>query len=160
MMKISLVEALEKVESSMKAGGHCGPTLMKVMSEAYGLDNPDFLWAATAFRGGLAGIEAGPCGAVSASAVCLGLRHRCPPEDRERAEREDAAMERETQELVNSFRDKFGAISCRELTGVDLSQPGALEAAKGSDLFTRICPGYVKYAVTKLYEIEAKRHQL
>lgn len=157
MMKISLEEALEKVENAMKDGGHCGPTLMKVMSEAYGLDNPDFLWAAMAFRGGLAGIQAGPCGAVSASAVCLGLRHCCPSGDRERTEREDAAMEREAQELVNSFRDKFGAISCRELTGVDLSRPGALEAARNSDLFTRICPGYVKFAVAKLYKIEAQR---
>jgi len=158
-MKITLEEALAKVESHMQAGGHCGPTLMKVMAEAYGFDNPDFLWAAMAFRGGLAGIQAGPCGAISATAVCLGLRHRCPPGDGVRAEQEDAAMERETQELVNSFREKFGAISCRELTGVDLSLPGALEAARGSDLFTRICPGYVKYAVAKLYEIEAKRDQ-
>jgi C_GCAxxG_C_C family probable redox protein len=158
-MKISLEEALEKVESSMRTGNHCGPTLMKVMAEAYGFDNPDFLWAAMAFRGGLAGIQTGPCGAVSAGAVCLGLRHRCPPGDRERAEREDAAMEKETQEFVNSFREKFGAIDCLTLTGVDLSRPGALEAARGSDLFTRICLGYVKYAVTKLYEIEARRNQ-
>ncbi len=46
------------------------------MWEAYELDNEDLLWAAIAFSGGIAGQQQAPCGAVSASAVCLGLRHR------------------------------------------------------------------------------------
>jgi len=46
------------------------------MQEAYGIKNKDLLWAATVFRGGIAGNQQAPCGAVSASALALGFRHR------------------------------------------------------------------------------------
>ena len=156
-MRISLEEALQQVDASMLNGGHCGPTVMKVMSAAYGFNNPDFLWAGMALRGGLAGVQAGPCGAIAASLVCLGLRHRHPLDDTEQAEREDEALYEESQELVKGFVKEFGALSCRELTGIDFDDPEASKVARESGLFSRICPGHVKYVVEQLYRIESVR---
>ena len=55
------------------------------MWEAYDLENEDFLWTGIPFLGGIGGFQNAPCGVVSAAAVCLGLRHRCPLADKERA---------------------------------------------------------------------------
>jgi len=56
------------------------------MWEAYELGNEDLLWASTAFNGGIASHQQAPCGAVSSSAVCLGLRHRCSLAEKEKAQ--------------------------------------------------------------------------
>ena len=54
------------------------------MWEAYDLGNEDFLWAGAAFMGGISGEQQAPCGAISASVVSIGLRHRCSFTDKEK----------------------------------------------------------------------------
>jgi len=127
------------------------------MWEAYGLENEDFLWAGTVFQGGIAGQQQAPCGAVSAGAVALGLRHRCPPGDKEEADRARKAAYGDARELVESFIEKFGAISCIELVGVDFSDEKARERARELRVFESKCEKYVQYVIEKLYELEEKR---
>lgn len=126
------------------------------MWEAYGLGNEDFLWAGTAFYGGVAGQQRAPCGAISAAAIALGLRHRCSRDDKEKVEAGKKAAMADTAELVASFNEKFGDISCLELMGVDLSGEGALKQAIESGLFEK-CDEWVEFVVEKLYELEEKR---
>ena len=126
------------------------------MWEAYGLGNEDFLWAGTAFHGGIAGQQRAPCGAISAAAIALGLRHRCSLDDKEKAEAGKKAAITDTAELVGSFNEKFGDISCLELMGVDLSGKEALKRAIESGLFEK-CDKYVEFVIEKVYELEEKR---
>ena len=55
------------------------------MWETYELGNEDLLWSCIAFNGGIGGQQQAPCGAVSAAAVCLGLRHSCPLTEKQQA---------------------------------------------------------------------------
>lgn len=127
------------------------------MWEAYGLENEDILWTCVAFLGGIAGEQSGPCGAVSASAVCLGLRHRCPLADKQRAKHERFSARGDAGQLVKSFRERFGTISCRDLVGLDFSQPGAYHGFLESGIWKDKCHKYVQFVIEKLYELDEKR---
>jgi len=126
------------------------------MWEAYGLDNPDALWAGTAFRGGIGGEQLAPCGAVSGGAIALGLRHRTATDDEARAEAAREAASRDAAALVAGFREKFGDITCRGLLGVDFADEEAVKRAHDAGVFKR-CDEYVKWVIAKLYELEEKR---
>ncbi len=126
------------------------------MWEAYGLENEDFLWAGTAFHGGIAGQQQAPCGAVSAAAIALGLRNRCSPDDKEKAGVGRKAAFEDAAEIVRSFNEKFGGINCLGLLGVDLSDEAAAKKAIESGLFKK-CDDYALFVIGKLYELEEKR---
>ncbi len=125
------------------------------MWEAYGLKNEDFLWAGVAFRGGIGGQQQATCGAVSASALALGLRHRRSLADKGKAEKSRNAANEDAGELVRSFIQKFGAVTCFGLTGVDFSDKEAAKQAIDSGLLK--CEQQVQFVIEKLYELDEKR---
>ena len=126
------------------------------MWEAYELDNEDLLWAAIAFSGGIAGQQQAPCGAVSASAVCLGLRHRCSLAEKQRAEQARDSIRRDASELVKSFTERFGTIICRDLLGFDFSDAEAARRFRESGIWKEKCDNYVQFVIEKLYELDRK----
>ena len=124
------------------------------MWEAYELDNEDLLWASTAFSAGIGGQQQAPCGAVSSSAVCLGLRHRCPLAEKDRAEQARLDARQDASELVRSFTEKFGTIICRDLLGLDLSNPEARRQFRESGIWKEKCDNYIQFVIEKLYELD------
>ena len=156
-MKMSLQEAKDRAVELMQKGYHCGPGVLQVMWEAYGLENEDILWTCTAFAAGIAGHQSAPCGAVSASTVCLGLRHRCPLTDRRRAKQARFDAREDAGQLVRSFTERFGTIACRDLLGLDFSKPGAYHTFLESGIWKDKCSKYVQFVIEKLYELDEKR---
>jgi len=127
------------------------------MWEAYGLENEDILWTCVAFTGGIGGEQSAPCGAVSASTVCLGLRHRCALADKQRAKHERLNARGDAGQLVRSFMERFGTITCRDLLGLDFSQPGAYHKFLESGIWKDKCHRYVEFVIEQLYELDDKR---
>lgn len=126
------------------------------MWESEGLGSEEVLWASTAFNGGIAGQQRAPCGVISSATVCLGLRHRCPPDQTEQAKAAREAARRDASELVRSFRERFGAITCRDLLGLDFSDPEDYQRFRESGIGEQKCDNYVKFAIDKLYELEGR----
>jgi len=126
------------------------------MWEAYELGNEDLLWSCIAFNGGIGGQQQAPCGAVSASAVCLGLRHRCSLSEKEKAQQARLDARQDASELVKSFTEKFGSIICRELLGFDFSDSEARRKFQESGIWKEKCDNYVQFAIEKLYELDEK----
>jgi len=126
------------------------------MWEAYELGDEDLLWSGVAFNGGIGGQQQAPCGAVSASAVCLGLHHRCSLAEKEKAQQARLDARQGASELVRSFDEKFGSIICRELLGLDFSQPGAYQQFLESGIWKEKCENYVQFAIEKLYELDER----
>ena len=124
------------------------------MWEAEEQGNEDMLWAGIAFNGGIGGQQQAPCGAVSSSAVYLGLRHRCPLAEKDRAEQARLDARRDASELVRSFTEKFGTIICRDLLGLDLSNPEARRQFLESGIWKEKCDNYVLFVIEKLYELD------
>jgi len=128
------------------------------MWETYGLKNEDFLWAGTVFLGGIAGQQQATCGAVSASALALGLRHRRSLADKDKAEQARKAANEAAAELVKSFIQRFGAVTCIGLTGIDFADEKSVKQARESGLFENKCQKFVQFIIEKLYELEDKRN--
>jgi len=126
------------------------------MWETYKLDNEDLLWSGIAFNGGIGGQQQAPCGAVSASAVYLGLRHRCPLTEQQQAAQARLAARRDASELVKSFIEKFGTIICRDLIGFDFSKPEEYRQFRESGAWREKCDKYVQFAIEKLYELDER----
>ena len=126
------------------------------MWETYGLENEDFLWTCIPFMGGISGQQQAPCGAVSAAAVSIGLRHRCSLADKEKAKQARTAIRLYSAELVKSFNDRFGDINCGSLLGMDFSKPGEYQKFLVSGIWKEKCAKYVEFAVEKLYEFEER----
>jgi len=124
------------------------------MWEVYGLDNEDFLWSCIAFMGGISGQQQASCGAVSASAVCLGLRHRCSLSDKEKAKASRTVIRYNAGRLVREFQERFGNITCAGLLGIDFSKPGGYQAFRESGVWKEKCNRYVEFIIERLYELE------
>ena len=70
--------------------------------------------------GGVTGMG-GTCGAITGTAVALGLRdHHTATSDPELVPSTQAAL----KELIRAFEQEFGACTCRQLTGHDISTSG------------------------------------
>jgi C_GCAxxG_C_C family probable redox protein len=123
------------------------------------MKNKDFLWAGTVFRGGIAGQQQAPCGAVSAAVLALGLKYRRSTKDKEKAEKARKAAYDEAAEYVKDFQKRFGAITCIGLLGVDFNDDVAMKRARETGLFEGKCERHVEFAIEKIYEIEDKRNR-
>ena len=123
------------------------------MWESEGLGREDVLWAPSAFNGGIARQQEAPCGALSSGTVCLGLRHRTDGADKDRANEARNAARSDAHQLVDDFRNEFGAITCTDLIGVDLSDPEGRRRFAGDGIAQRQCMGYVKYIIARLYQM-------
>ena len=127
------------------------------MWEANELGNEDLLWSCIAFNGGIGGQQQAPCGAVPAGAVCLGLRYRCSSEDKQKAKQARLDARQDANELVRSFAERFGTITCLDLVGIDFSKPGGYQQFQESGISKDKCDNYVQFVIEKLYELDEKR---
>jgi len=127
------------------------------MWEAEGLGNDDNLWASINFYGGISGHQDAPCGVVSSATVCLGLRYRCPIENKEMAKEARINARRDANELVQGFKEKFGDITCLGLLGVSFSDAERYQKLRESGALTGKCESYLTYAIEKLYELAGEK---
>ena len=95
-----------------------------------------------------------PCGAVSAPAVSLGLRHRCSPADKEKVKQARNDTRDYAARLVRDFTKQFGDITCRGLLGLDFSKPDEYQKFRESGIWKEKCEKHVQYTIGKLYEFE------
>jgi len=127
------------------------------MWEANELGNEDLLWSCIAFNGGIGGQQQAPCGAVSSGAVCLGLHHRCSSEDKQKVKQARLDARQDANELVRSFTERFGTITCFDLVGIDFSKPGGYQQFLESGISKDKCDNYVQFVIEKLYELDERR---
>jgi hypothetical protein len=118
------------------------------------MENEDFLWTGIPFLSGISGHQKAPCGAVSAAAVSIGLRHRCPLADKPAAKQARNTIRRLSAELVGDFERRFGEITCGGLIGMDFSKEGEYKRFRDSGIWKEKCQQYVGFIVDKLYAFE------
>ena len=115
-----------------------------------------YLWAGIPFIGGISGHQDAPCGAVSASTIFLGLKYRCPSDEKQKAKKGREKARTEANEFVRDFKNQFGDISCRELVGYDFSDTEAAQRAKEAGAGMANCSKYIQFVLEKIYELENK----
>ena len=126
------------------------------MWEADDMKDETYLWAGIPFMGGISGHQDAPCGAVSASTIFLGLKHRCSSSEKEKAKNGRLKARAEANEFVRDFKNQFNSISCRELVGLDFSDPEGAKAFRETRAWITTCDKYVHFALEKLYDLDDK----
>jgi hypothetical protein len=96
----------------------------------------------------------GECGAVSAGYLVLGLKHAGTMPTFGDVEKERALFDR-IRRFVKEFRERHGALSCRELLGIDVFTAEGLAEGRRRGLFRERCPRYVRDAITILESASA-----
>ena len=104
--------------------------------------------------GGVSG-TGGTCGAITGTALGLGLRdHYAATNDPDLVDATHAFL----KELIREFEREFGACTCRQLTDQDLSTPEGREAFNVSEAHDR-CPIYVEWMCDHLVPVLVGRGQ-
>jgi C_GCAxxG_C_C family probable redox protein len=103
------------------------------VSRQLGIENEIIPRIATPFGGGIGG-RGEVCGAVIGSIMAIGLKFG--REEPSQPNRHAYALARE---FCQRFEQETGSLSCRELTGMDLSTPEGLRAYRRTDVPLRVC---------------------
>ncbi len=128
---------------------NCSQSVLSAYAQELGLERDLALKVATGFGGGM-GRLAETCGVVTGAYMVIGLKYgMTDPTDQASKERTYAAV----QAFAQKFKERFGALDCRDLLGVDLSAPGGLALATDQQLFSVRCSALIRGAAEILDEI-------
>jgi len=135
--------------SCFKEGFSCSQAVFSTYAVDMGLSRETALKVSQAFGGGM-GQMGEVCGAVTGAFMVIGLKYG-------RTKIDDDEAKRKTYALVKEFTEKFkarnGTIICRELLGCDIGTPEGNRVAKDKELFSTVCPSFVRDAVDILEKI-------
>ncbi|MCX7974863.1 MAG: C-GCAxxG-C-C family protein [Candidatus Aminicenantes bacterium] len=140
---------VDKAKKYFQLHYNCAQSVLLAFAPDYELPKAKASKIAQAFGGGLAR-QGEICGAVTGALMVIGLKYgKIKPEEEEAREKTYSLA----QKFFSFFKEKHGALSCRQLLGIDLSQPGGYELASSQGLFMSVCPSLIASAVTILEEI-------
>jgi C_GCAxxG_C_C family probable redox protein len=137
--------------SRFEQGFHCAQAVLAAYSDV-GLSEEAALKMGAALAGG--STVGGECGAVAAGYLVLGLRHARTLPTFGDVHKEKELFDR-IRLFVEEFRKRHGAITCRELLGVDVFTKEGLAEGRQRGLFRDRCPRYVRDAVAILESARA-----
>ena len=119
----------------MANGLVCAESVLLATCEEFGIevDERAIPRIAYAFAGGI-GNTGSVCGAVAGAVMAIGLI-----KDRGKTMEEMMSVIGLAAEFRKRFEAEMQTISCRELTGIDLTKPEELETLMGSDVPQKVC---------------------
>ncbi|WP_243450250.1 C-GCAxxG-C-C family protein [Desulfosporosinus sp. Sb-LF] len=122
------------------SGFNCAQAVFSTYCDALGLETELAKRIACGFGAGM-GYIGETCGAVTGAIMLIGLKYG-------KVDVDDNAAKDITYELVQEFTKRFKAINssvkCKELLGFDLSIPEDLDTVKEKQLFSILCPKFVR----------------
>ncbi len=140
---------IEQAVSNFKDGFNCSQSILSTFSVEFGLNRDIALKLATGFGGGM-GLLGKTCGAVTGALMVIGLKYGT-------ASIEDKAAVEKTYGLVQKFIKEFtdinGSSSCHDLLDCDISTPEGINSAMEKNLFTTLCPNFVRTSAEILEKI-------
>ena len=136
--------------TQLEAGFHCSQSVLEAYLDDFGLDPIVMRKMGAALAGGSA--AGGECGAVASGYLILGLRHGTGQPSACQPGSEQALVTR-LKRFVSEFRRRHGALTCRELLGIDVFDRAQWETGQRRRLFATRCPGFIRDAITILEEL-------
>ncbi|MGA9118212.1 MAG: C-GCAxxG-C-C family protein [Bacteroidota bacterium] len=123
-------------------GCNCAQAVFSAYCLQFGVGKEDALKISTGFGAGMARMQE-VCGAVTGAIMVIGCAHGM-------TQAGDTAAKEETyrrvQEFARLFREKHGALTCKELIGCDLNTEEGRKFFQDNDLHNTKCAGFVHEA--------------
>lgn len=129
----------------------CAEAVLLGVSQGLGVASPLIPRLATGFCSGLSR-SCGPCGAFMAGVMALGLVL-----GRDSGQDDLDETYGPAQEYREYFLERFGSLSCREITGHDLGSPEGLLAYRQEGLKHALCGPLLEAAAAQVVRILAER---
>ena len=124
----------ESALMNLKKNFNCAQSIFCTFAEDVGIEKETALKVSACFGGGMKCGEV--CGAVTGALMAIGMKYGSSIECDETAQY--LAYQKEI-ELINRFREKHGALLCRELFGYDTSNPEEMKKAIQEGLPITVC---------------------
>jgi C_GCAxxG_C_C family probable redox protein len=121
-----------------KEGCNCSQAVFTEFCGRYGVDEKLGLAAACGFGAGM-GKMGKTCGAVTGAMMVLGL-------DNFKGNDSKPGVYEAVRKFVKDFEGRHGSIECRQLLGLDVSNPEEFKKASDMKLFETKCRFYVETA--------------
>ena len=146
--KIAVMKHTEAAAAVFEQGVCCSQAVLAAYAAEYGLDRYIALKIAAGFGAGM-GRMTQTCGAVTGAYMVLGLKYGAASGDREAKERTYRAV----REFAQRFKERNGALGCKELLGCDISKPEEFAKMKSLGLHVTVCSKMVHDACVILDEL-------
>lgn len=126
----------ERANTLLRQGYHCSQAMFGAYAEELGLDLKTAMKISTCFGMGMR--QGDMCGCVTASMLILGMAFGFyDPQDQE----QEIFGNKKTDEFIRKFQEKMdGALQCREILGLDISNPEELARFRQEGMKFKICP--------------------
>jgi len=116
--RYNIMKRQEKSLAYFSEGYNCAQSILASFGEDFSCDEATCLRIASSFGAGMARAQE-VCGAVTGGLMAIGLAlgERCATPNEREAIYENAAA------FMDSFKERFGSLLCRDLLGIDLATP-------------------------------------
>ena len=121
---------------------NCCESVLLALSEYLGIKSELIPRIATGMGAGF-GLNGLTCGTISGAAIAIGIRRG----RRTRNENPQLAWSK-VDEFIKAFKNRWGAVTCRELTGLDIKTAEGLKEYY-KNIHDYACTERVKFAVEK-----------
>ncbi len=140
---------VEQAVSCFQDGFNCSQSILSSFSVEFGLNRDIALKLATGTGGGT-GLLGKTCGAVTGALMVIGLKYgKDSIEDDAAAEKTSSLV----QKFVKEFTEINGSSTCDDLLDCDISTPEGLNSASENNLFTTLCPNFIRTSAEILEKI-------
>ncbi len=146
---LAFLDPAERGTALFLTGYNCSQSVLQAFAPRLGLAQAVAARLAAPFGAGIA-FRGQQCGAVSGALLAIGLHYGNQSAEDQASK---ALAYARSQEFIARFIARRQTILCRELLGIDLSQPGGYEQARQAGIFDEICPGFVRDAVEILAQM-------
>lgn len=140
-------ERLNKAMSTYDSGCNCAQSVVSAFAEEMGISQDTFLRLSSCFGGGMR--IGATCGALSGALMILGLAKGFSKFSAEAK----SDIETQTLDFINLWISRFEKTDCREILGLDVTDPLQRERGKQEGIFKLHCPHCISGAVELLESI-------
>lgn len=118
------VEIQNKAENYFNSGYNCCESVVLAVCDYFGIDKEMPLKIATPMGSGMCR-NGSNCGALNGAFIACGMtKGRKSSDD----SRDPAYIPADI--IFNKFKEKYGSVACRDLTGIDMKEPGIMDQNK------------------------------
>ncbi len=121
--------------------GHCAQQVCVHFASRLGLDDAQAVGMGAAFGTGMG--HADVCGCISGAHIVLGLRYASAA-SLEEGQRKKALLAQKVTEFENRFAEVQPCRNCRDILGMDITQPDVMKQAAEKGLFVSVCGELMK----------------
>ncbi|WP_312038070.1 C-GCAxxG-C-C family protein [Pelotomaculum terephthalicicum] len=144
-----ITSRLKTALSLFSNGFQCSQAVLASFAPQLGMEEEKAIKVAGAFGGGV-GHTGGTCGAVNGAFMVIGLKYADTDAKNYKAMKKSYAVARE---FIKQFEILNGSTICKDLIKCDISTSEGIKYAIDKNLFTSVCPKFVRNSVEILEEL-------